>query len=101
MAGKQSFVSEDQKYLTECNYASNFAFFNLGGIVDGESGNAAQEYTMSSFRGNYTFNFCKQEIQSPQLCAAKNSYGFFESAHEESCLNLNTSAVASDIMQRN
>jgi hypothetical protein len=98
-----SLISVDTKNLDPCNYATETAFFNIGGIVDGNNKNLSQVYTKTTSDGTFTFNFCKRAIPAPKFCVDSDSYAFMQPiiAGTRKCFDYSSSTFASDMMSGN
>jgi hypothetical protein len=73
-----SLISVDAKNLAACDYATEIAFFDIGGIANGKKENLSQVYSKTTSDGTFTFNFCKRAIPAPQFCGDNDSYAFMQ-----------------------
>ena len=67
-----SLISVDIKNLGACSYATDSAFYNVGGIIDGDEKNTNQKDTRTTSDASpviYTFNFCEAPLPTDQIPA--------------------------------
>ena len=75
-----SLISVDIKNLGACNYATDSAFYNVGGIMDGNKDNTNQidsRTTADASPVTYVFNFCEAELPADQIpggCPTDQAY---------------------------
>ena len=75
-----SLISVDIKNLGACNYATDSAFYNVGGIIDGNKDNTNQKDSRTTADASpvtYVFNFCEAALPADQIpsgCPTDQAY---------------------------
>ena len=69
----------DVKNLGACNYVTKGAFYNVGGIVDGDQSNTQQPFSAITSYGTYSFNFCEANLATvPAGCDAGDFFAYYQ-----------------------
>lgn len=73
-----SLISVDIKNLGACNYATDSALYNLGGIVP--SSDAQDTQQVQTPAAGVIFNFCEAPLPTPDGCPSGDFYAFITDA---------------------